>query len=225
MVRCQCLVTCILCRNGSSLPCRTKALEEQLAAAEAGRAQMEQQLAVARSQLADSRTLMDSTQARFLAAGVGCLVLPLHLPTIQVQPAPASLRLSRTSHPFPCFPSCHLQSSVHSQLAQWKALADEKEGRLAAAAEKVRFVRAWIASAQLSTVGLHAVPWLRQLPISKAQKAHGRVLLTNLTTKQVSQLESELRVAATKHKAVLDELRLQHQQVGRGQRRRSMPQG
>ena len=47
------------------LPCRAKALEEQLAAAEAGRSQMEQQLAVARSQLADSRALMDSTQVSF----------------------------------------------------------------------------------------------------------------------------------------------------------------
>lgn len=65
-------------------------------------------------------------------------------------------------------------------------------------------------------MGLHAVPWLRQQPISKAQSAHGRVAPHNLTTQQVSQLESELRVAATKHEAALDELRLQHQQVGIG---------
>lgn len=34
-----------------------------------------------------------------------------------------------------------------------------------------------------------------------------------LLAPQVSQLESELRVAATKHEAALEELRLQHQQA------------
>lgn len=42
--------------------CRTKELEDRVAAAEAGCAQMEQQLALARSQLADTRALMDSAQ-------------------------------------------------------------------------------------------------------------------------------------------------------------------
>ena len=41
--------------------------------------------------------------------------------------------------------NCHActappQSSGHTQLAQWKALADEKEARLAAQAEKVGWV-------------------------------------------------------------------------------------
>lgn len=55
---------------GSSRPCpslppplaRLKEVEEKLAAAESSRDQLEQQLAVARSQLADTRALMDSTQ-------------------------------------------------------------------------------------------------------------------------------------------------------------------
>lgn len=42
--------------------CRLKELEEKLATAESSREQLEQQLAVARSQLADTRALMDSTQ-------------------------------------------------------------------------------------------------------------------------------------------------------------------
>lgn len=57
------LPACIITSHVVPTPLpRAKALEDQLAAAEAGRAQMEQQLAVARSQVADSRALMDSTQ-------------------------------------------------------------------------------------------------------------------------------------------------------------------
>jgi hypothetical protein len=47
---------------GALLPGRVKELEERLAAAEAAGAGLEQQLAASRSQLADSRALMDSTQ-------------------------------------------------------------------------------------------------------------------------------------------------------------------
>lgn len=46
------------------LPCRVHELEERLAASEAGRAELEQQLALSRSQLADARALMDSAQVR-----------------------------------------------------------------------------------------------------------------------------------------------------------------
>ncbi len=43
-------------------PCRAHELEEKLAASEASRAELEQQLALSRSQLADARALMDSAQ-------------------------------------------------------------------------------------------------------------------------------------------------------------------
>lgn len=44
---------------------RIKELEQRLATTESSRDQLEQQLAVARSQLADTRALMDSTQVGF----------------------------------------------------------------------------------------------------------------------------------------------------------------
>ena len=144
-------------------PCRTKALEEQLAAAEAGCAQIEQQLAVAHSQLADSRALMDSTQVRggrfrlmLWQRLVACSRLwALAGPVVGATPSAATAVPAQEAHPRRCLQPaawalphsvpptppisarCPAQSSVHSQLAQWKALADEKEGRLAAAAEKV----------------------------------------------------------------------------------------
>ena len=107
----------------------TKGLEEKLAAAEAGRAQLEQQLALAHSQLADTRALMDSTQAR----GRSCGQAPVGvLAGGGVSHSPARdppLTSTATRHA----PAC-LQDSVHSQLEQWKSLADDKEARLEAAA-------------------------------------------------------------------------------------------
>lgn len=56
------LLLLLLC----SLDCRARQLEERLAGVEAARAALEQQLAVSKSQLADTRALMDSTQVRHL---------------------------------------------------------------------------------------------------------------------------------------------------------------
>ena len=103
---------------------------------EAARAQLEQQLALSRSQLADTRALMDSAQVSLAIGGRrgggDCSRRDRLGPA---SPAPtAALGACSLLLPPPPDPP---QSSVHSQLSQWKSLADDRESRLAQQAAAV----------------------------------------------------------------------------------------
>lgn len=195
----------------ATAPCRTKALEEQLAAAEAGRAQIEQQLAVAHSQLADSRALMDSTQVRAVVCPVVCTSTCMpgaggSHPVCQAVPAIlaracAVLPADISCWPLPC-------AVLGAQPAGAVEGAGRREGGVPGCgggqgAPLPAGSPGLLCSAALCSAWRPAL-CCNQVPTGA---------LSLRKPVQVSQLESELRLAATKHEAALADLRMQHQQA------------
>ena len=99
--------TCLLILDAA---CRTKELEEKLRAETSAREQAEQQLALAHSQLADSRALMDSTQVlrgapHAAAPGACCFVSYL---SVDASTGERQERGAADEARPACHPSCRL---------------------------------------------------------------------------------------------------------------------